>query len=153
MIKYVQAILKTERLKILKTEKKKSKIIRISTVILFLFILGTGCQKEEWEEVTLSNETCGNIVGIFSSLTDYSGTIKNMSSETGINVYCIKVTDPKTTDEIEFIACNLPEQYHRDGLKIIFSGEILNLQDWIDGEVEADLIGTPVKLTSAKMLK
>lgn len=87
MIKYVQAILKTERLKILNTEKKKSKISRISTVILFLIILGTGCQKEDWEEVTLNNETCGNIVGIFSSFTDYSGTIKNMSSETGINVY------------------------------------------------------------------
>lgn len=129
----------------------KSKIFKLSQLVLLILFLGASCQKDEWEEVVLKDNSCSDVIGILGSFSDYSGTVRNMFTVTGTNTFFIIVNDPETTTERRYMPCNLPAQYQEEGLRIIFSGEILNLKDWVDGETQASFIGTPVKLTNAKI--
>ncbi len=129
----------------------KSTIFKLCPVVLLFLFLGASCQKDEWEEIVLNDSSCSGVIGILDSFTDYSGTVRNMFTVTGTNTFFIIVNDPETSTELRYMPCNLPAQYQEEGLNIIFSGEILNLKDWVDGEAQASFIGTPVKLINAKI--
>ena len=131
----------------------KSRILNLLPVVLLFLILGVSCQKDEWEDIILNDKTCGDVVGVLDSFSDYSGTVKNLYPVNKTNIYCIAVTGSGTSSELYYIPCNLPDQYLKDGLEIKFSGNFLNVKDWVDGEIEADLIGSRVQLTNAKIKK
>ena len=129
----------------------KLKNFRLCVAVLLPLFLGVSCQKDEWEEVALNDNSCSGVIGILGSFSDYSGTVRNMFPVIGTNTFFIIIKDPKTSTERRFMPCNLPAQYQEEGLRIIFSGEILNLKDWVDGESQSSFIGTSVKLTNAKI--
>lgn len=131
----------------------KSKILKLFPLVLLFLILGASCQKDEWEDIILNDNTCGNVVGVMDSFSDYSGIVKNLYPVNKTNIYCIVVTGTDASNELYYVACNLPDKYLKDGLEIKFSGNFLNVKDWVDGEVQADLIAIPVQLTNAKIKK
>lgn len=127
----------------------KPKILKLLTIVLLLLFFGARCQKEEWETIELSEDGCDNSIGVLNSITDYTGTI-NIHPESIGKSYYIFIDTPEDMTGAAFLPCNLPNEYHQKGLKIIFSGQVLNVQDWMDGN-QSDFLGTPIKLTNAKI--
>ncbi len=130
----------------------KQKTFKLSIVVLLLLFVGAGCQKDEWEIIELNDNLCGETIGVIDTFTDYSGII-DIIPDISSTIYFIVGNEPETINEVLFIACNLPTKYHQQGLEIIFSGEVLNVKDWVDGETQADYIGTPIKIINAKIKK
>lgn len=127
----------------------KSKNLQLLTIGLLLLFTGAGCQEEEWKIIELNDNVCDNTLGVLNSFTDYTGTINTHPENTG-DSYFIFIDTPKDIAGAVFFPCNLPEEYHQKELKIIFSGEFLNIEDWENGS-QPDLLGTPFKLTNAKI--
>ncbi|HKJ78513.1 MAG TPA: hypothetical protein VKA10_03215 [Prolixibacteraceae bacterium] len=127
----------------------KSFILKFSFIFLFV-ATWLGCEKEEtWEEIQLNNNVCANTVGVDYSFTDYSAIIDTLSSKNPM--YILRGTKPEFIEDVVFLPCNLPVQYNQPGLEINFSGNVLLVKDWVPGDVQSDLLGTPVTITSAKI--
>ena len=131
----------------------KSKILKLCPVVLLFLIMGASCQNDEWEDIILNDKTCSDVNRVLDSFSDYSGTVKNLYPVNKTNIYCIVVTGSGTSNELYYVPCNLPEQYLKDGLEIKFSGNFLDVKDWVEGEIQTSLIGSRVQLSNAKIKK
>ena len=125
----------------------KSFTISFFLIHLLMILIGAGCEKEEWEEIDLLPcEWQGEVIEI---VTNYSGTIIKYPS-TNAWVITGTVTGPPIK-EFVFSPCNLPVEYQKENLEIIFDGELIDVQDWLEGNPQADFVGAPLNLTYAKI--
>jgi len=117
--------------------------------LLVVLAVGFGCQEEEWETIELNSNVCDDLTSIDYTFTDYSGVIDTLSGNH--STFIIKGVEPEFIEDVIFWPCNLPAKYNQVGLEITFNGEVLKTKDWIPGNPQPDLLGTPVVITEAKV--
>ncbi len=109
-------------------------------IISLVFFLIAGCDK--YTDVELSSECFDQFptTGYFSG---QHGKIQSATENDQANL--IVITNSDGNSEIIF-ACNLPTEYQKRGLEVIFDAEIKDVP-------EANIFGTPVHLTALKVKK
>ncbi|MCU4163780.1 hypothetical protein [Carboxylicivirga caseinilyticus] len=130
----------------MKPEIHRSLVILIA--VSSLFQLNISCEKEEWKEIDLSETACNFEGTVINSVTNYSGYIHNVE---GTAAWVIIGTNPENTIDVFFLPCNLASDFRTEGLEIIFDGEVMNVVDYLEGELQKDFIGTPFRLTYARV--
>ena len=125
--------------------KNKIKYFTIFCLSLFIILFNTNCEKEEWLELNLNETECYFEGVVFDTVTNYSGYIHNYP---GTGSWVINGTDPH---RFNFFPCNLASEYKTEGKEIIFDGELMHVVDYIEGEPQGDMPGTPIRLTYAKV--
>ncbi len=127
----------------------KPKILKLSLVILLFLFIGIGCDKNDWSEVELSNFSCDENSKTVDSYIEIRGTISSIPEihEEPIFIY---VESPDVGKSGEYILpCNLPQEYNKEGLEVIFSGELKEIIDHVETN---DSISSPVVLAQTIVL-
>lgn len=142
--------------------KMKMKIEILKLLIIFLLLsslcialLGTGCEKEKWIELKLTDTYCTGIV---------NEGIGNIENHTGILISSDAITPAFVIDADEFedvlqgrkilFPCNLSiDNSIFEGQKIIFSGELISWKGSDIDSIVGDAFSIPVILTNAKVKK
>ncbi len=110
----------------------KSKFLKLFVIILCFVSINTGCEKENWTEVDLSNFNCGANSNTVNTYTDVRGTISTIPDVSESPIF-IRLESPDYEKSGEYILpCNLPQEYEREGLEIIFCGELKETIDYVD---------------------
>lgn len=92
-------------------------IVKIALIITSTIMMGTGCEKNQ---TNIDIKSC-DLSDMVKTASNLKGTVWFNSS---INSYAVHVSIEGSYDSKDIgIACNLPEKYEVDGLKIIFSGK------------------------------
>ena len=134
----------------LKTKNMKPTILKLNFILLLLFLIGTGCEKDDWTPIELTVNSCNNAIGVIDTINNITGIIERRD-EISTTIYFIIVEDAESGEELFYMPCNLPEKYFKNGLKIKFNGEVLNLDDTVQStSVSIDLLGTPIRLLNAE---
>lgn len=118
-------------------------------VVLLLFILGTGCQKEDWVEIRTNDNPCaltGESMGIISEAV---GEVKTLNR----NECLIIAKDILGYSEMPLFPCNISFSDLKGNHKIILSGEIYFYQGQNNDSIAIDFAAQPIFIYTAKMLK
>ncbi len=126
--------------------------ILFCTIIILSFLFAS-CNK--YTDVKLSTG-CFDEFPTTDYLSGQHGKIQAATNDDQANL--IIIDNPDKTDRIIF-ACNLPPEYQRQGLEIIFDAEIKDIPDMICDTISVDsvhcisidILGTPVHLTALKV--
>ena len=121
--------------------------------IITLALLFGSCNK--YTDVTLSSG-CFDEFPTSGYYSGQHGKIQSATENDQANLIIIE--EPDNTSSVIF-ACNLPTDYQRPGLEIIFDAEIKDLPDMICDTISADsvhcvnidILGIPVQLTALKV--
>lgn len=128
----------------------KSKILKLSTVVLLLLFIGASCLKDEWEEIELTSDSCSDLItDVVVLITDKEGIITNYGS--GTEYFILAEGIQERIYQIPLFPCNLPFDLLNDGQEIIFSGKISNWQRSSNDSIVADFFSIPIILTKAKI--
>ncbi len=136
-------------------KKKKLKLFAFSLLLLPLCmeLLGTGCEKDKWIELQLTDNYCIDVSN------EEIGYIEN---HTGILISSDMTTQAFAIDADEYgdilqgrrvlFPCNLlHNNLLFEGQKIVFSGELITWKGSDNDSIIGDAFSIPIILTNAKV--
>lgn len=136
----------------------KLKILNLFNIFLLLLSLSatfleTGCEKEEWNELHLTDNYCTDVANEeIGFLENHSGIL--ISSGTLTPAFSIDADiygDVLPKRKVLF-PCNLPQEgFFYEGQKIIFSGSLLSRKGSGSDSIVGDAFSIPIILTNAKV--
>ncbi len=101
-----------------------TKIKHVHIIAMGLLLMSAGCQKDNIMELG----DC-NLKNFVKSVVDTEGTIWY---DTQANAYSVFVGIEGTYDSQDIgIACNLPDNFKTDGLKILFNGRYFECEEFV----------------------
>ncbi|MFV0267494.1 MAG: hypothetical protein ACK5HT_10210 [Draconibacterium sp.] len=118
--------------------------------ILFLFVLfSTNChEKESWVEIETIDNRCFEITESLGIISNVEGKIEPFNNE-----FIIVVKDILGYSEIPLHPCNVAFSDLKVGHRIIISGEVLNIEDYVIDSIASSLAALPIVISNAKIYK
>ena len=130
---------------------KKLNLLTIFLLLLpfYVVLLWAGCEKQEWQELQLTDTSCSQAGESMGGISDVMGEIERFNE----NEYIIIVKDVLNFSELPLYPCNIHFSDLMKKSKIIISGEVFLYEGQDNDSIAISLGAQPILISNAKIYK